>query len=163
MYNYSHGPRTPSPENCGNARGRLVRRLVMNSARILAANEPYRLLATAAKSSPQMLRRCALLGHPTKHRLFSSLAPVPFSRTQQLVPTLPVPPLPQTISKYSQLTSAILPDSQAHVRTRLSAIVLLSSLTHPCLFAQDAAAAAQRFMKVFPPFSFASRNLCPGP
>jgi DNA-binding transcriptional ArsR family regulator len=135
----------------------------MNSARFLAANGPSPLLAIAAKSSPQMLRRCALLGHPTKHRVFSSLAAVPFSRTQQLVPTLPVPPLPQTISKYTHLTSAILPDSQAHVRKHLSASVLLSALTHPCLLAQDAAAAAQRFMKVFPPFSFASRNSCPGP
>jgi hypothetical protein len=135
----------------------------MNSARFLAANEQPLLPLIAAKRLPQMFRRCVLLGRPTKHRLFSSSAAVPFSRTQQLVPTLPVPPLPQTIAKYSKLTAAFLPDSQAQVRARLSASVLLSGLTRPRSFAQDAAAAAERFMKVIPLFSFASSDSRSGP
>jgi hypothetical protein len=127
-------------------------RSVMNRAHFLAANEPPSLPVSAAKVLPQMFRRWVLLGRPTKHRLFSSSAAVPFSRTQPLVPTLPVPPLPQTIAKYSKLTAAFLPDSQAQVRTSLMTHVLFTELY--CSLSQDAAAAAERFMKVIPHFSF---------
>ena len=81
-------------------------------------------------------------------RHLSSATPtVAFSRTQALVPTLPLPPLNQTIAKFTRLTSAILPVSQAEVccgAIRLAYFILF----HSSQIRQEAAAAARKFMQV---------------
>lgn len=62
-----------------------------------------------------MLSRASFLRPAAQCRLLSSAQAVPFARTQALVPSLPLPPLAQTIAKYTRLTSAILPAAQAEV------------------------------------------------
>ena len=89
-----------------------------------------------------MLSRVILRLSAAHRRLLSSSQTVPFAHTQALVPTLPVPPLEQTIAKFNRLTRAILQESQVEVRCMSSNL--------PALFL------SLPLHLLLPPLSFAS-------